>query len=373
MAEPLKNLLHPALVRAVAGHLARIDGFDRRVFEDHILDGFEDLELMQRSDRIADALAVSLPHSVPDILPELASLLHPETDSPIDSAEPDDQGLRGWALVAFGTYVATHGLEHPEESLAFLKEMTKRFTAEFAVRPFFRDHTRLTLAHATEWAADPNVHVRRLASEGSRPRLPWGLQLKTFIADPGPVMPILTMLRDDDEDYVRRSVANNLNDISKDHPALVAKSAAEWMNGAARARQRLVKHACRSLIKAGDPAALAVFGYGVPHGLRAEISVSPSAIALGGALEMTAKLTSPTDLPVLIDLQLRFLKADGKLSPKVFKWTESNLVAGIDMEFTKSIPLRPVTTRKHYAGRQEVALQVNGKVVAEAEFDLTIP
>lgn len=374
MAEPLKNLFDPGLVRAMGGHLARIPGFDRAGFEAAALAGLDGLEMMQRSAQITSALRASLPPApFPETLKALAGLLHPETGAPLEAMPLDDRGLRGWALVPVGTLVAEDGLGCPKQSLAFLREMTMRFSAEFAVRPFFRDHTALALAHARTWAEDGNFHVRRLASEGSRPRLPWGLRLAVFVDDPAPLIPILARLRDDGSDYVRRSVANSLNDISKDHPDLVADLARDWLRGAPATRQRLVKHALRTLIKAGHPGALAVMGYGEPGGVRAALEVAPASIRLGEALTLTLTLESPRALSVLIDYAVRFRKADGSLSPKVFKWTETRLEPGAPLRLEKRVPLRDVTTRRHYPGAQAVAVQVNGVTLAEARFDLEVP
>ncbi len=374
MAEPLKNLFSADVITRMADHLARIEGVDRARFLELALEDLDGLEMMQRSAQITAALGEVLPSDFLEALRELKALLHPETEAELDSLALDEGGLRGWALVPVGTYVAEHGLGQPKQSLAFLREMTMRFSAEFAVRPFFRDHTELTLAHAGRWADDANHHVRRLASEGSRPRLPWGLRLGVFVADPEPLLPILERLRDDPSEYVRRSVANNLNDIAKDHPGLVTGIARNWLRDAPPKRAKLVKHACRTLIKAGDPGALEVFGYGPPDSVRAELTCDAE-VVLGGALSVSAELSNDNadSLPLLIDLVLWFRKTDGRLAPKVFKWTETTVAAGASLNLKKSVPLRDVTTRRHYPGAQAVALQVNGVELARAGFDLHLP
>jgi len=374
MAEPLKNLFNVEVITRMADHLARIEDVDRARFLSLALDGLDGLEMMQRSAQIAGALAEVLPEDFLAALRGLTGLLHPETGADLDSLALDERGLRGWALVPVGTYVSAHGLGYPEPSLEFLREMTMRFSAEFAVRPFFRDHTELTLAHAERWARDANHHVRRLASEGSRPRLPWGLRLGVFVKDPAPLLPILEQLRNDPSEYVRRSVANNLNDIAKDHPDLVTGIARDWLRDAPAERVKLVKHACRTLIKGGDPKTLAVFGYGSPDGLRATLTCDAE-LTLGEALTVSVELknTQAGALPALIDLVLWFRKADGRLTPKVFKWTETVVPPGTPLNLSKSIPLRDVTTRRHYSGAQAVALQVNGVELARAGFDLKLP
>ena len=282
--EPFKNLFNPGVIHAMALNFDRIPGFDHSLFVKTALAGLDDLELMQRSDQIASAMSVSLPQDYPGIFRLLTGVLHPDTQTGFSSETLDDTGLRGWALMPVGKFVATHGLGFPEKSLIFLREMTMRSSSEFAVRPFYRDHPELTLRHTANWAQDDNLHVRRLASEGSRPRLPWGLRLQRFVEDPAPLLPVLTALRDDTSEYVRRSVANNLNDIAKDHPDLVADIAADWMKNAPAPRGKLIKHACRSLIKSGHAPTLAVFGYGPPKELKATLSASPDPVTLGGAL-----------------------------------------------------------------------------------------
>ena len=373
MPEPFKLIFNPGLITCIADNFARVGPFDRATFLNAALNGLDELEMMQRSDQIAEALAIALPDDFLKALPSLHAVLHPDTEAGLSDMISDETGLMGWALNPVGTYVARHGLDHPEQSLTFLAEMTQRATLEFAVRPFFRDHPDITLKHATAWAQHPNHHVRRAASEGIRPRLPWGLRLARYVSDPAPILPILEKLKDDPSEYVRRSVANNLNDIAKDHPLLVTGIAADWMKDASTDRKRLVKHACRSLIKAGDPATLAVFGYGAPDGVAARLDISPRSITLGESLNLDLSLTAPHDLAVLVDLVVRFRKADGRLAPKVFKWSEQKLLARKPMTLKKSLPLKPVTTRVHYAGPQEVAVQVNGVELACQPFDLNLP
>lgn len=375
MPEPFKNWFNADLIRAMAVLFDRVDGFDRDEFERIALTGLDDLELMQRSDRISDAMTASLPLHFPAILSPLTDILHPDTESGFNTGPLGPEGLHGWALMPVGKFVATHGMGCPGESLTFLREMTMRSSAEFAVRPFYKEHPDLTLAHTAEWVRDENQHVRRLASEGSRPRLPWGMRLHGFVDDPAPLLPLLTALRDDPSDYVRRSVANNLNDIAKDHPDLVADVAAHWMIDAPEPRQKLVKHACRSLIKSGHVATLKVFGYGGADTVSARLTAAPQVVQLGQSLTLTATLNHTADAAqrVLIDIILRFLRADGTHGAKVFKWTETTLPPGQPLVLQKRLPLRDVTTRRHYPGRQFAALQVNGQVLAEAQFNLTLP
>ena len=374
MAEPLKNLFSANVIKALAGHLDAIPGFRTGDFLKRALAGLDRLELKERSAQITDALDTGFDGPFETNVEALLGRLHPRTDWEISEMATDGQGIAGWSVMPLADYVARHGLDRPEFSLAALRDLTMRSSSEFAIRPFFRDHTALTLRTVMGWLDDPNVHVRRLISEGSRPRLPWGMRLGVFVDDPSPLLSILERLRDDPSEYVRRSVANNLNDIAKDHPALVSGLARDWLRDAPPERAKLVKHACRTLIKAGDPETLAVFGYGPPDSLRAELTCDAE-VTLGGALAVSAELTNGNahPLPVLIDLVLWFRKADGRLAPKVFKWTETTAKPGAPLMLKKSVPLREVTTRRHYPGAQAVALQVNGVELARASFDLHLP
>src|SRR3989440_255744 len=227
MPEPFKNLLNESVVRAIGARLAAASpGFERKRFEELATEGLEALEMKARAMRIADALEATLPHD----FTQAADMI----DATIDG------GLEGWALWPVGEFVARRGLAAPERALRVLHGLTQRFTAEWAIRPFILAHPALTFETLARWTADPSPEVRRLVSEGSRPRLPWGLQLKSLIADPSPTLPLLEALLDDESEIVRRSVANHLNDIAKDHPHVVAEWVERHLPGATPARRALL-------------------------------------------------------------------------------------------------------------------------------------
>jgi 3-methyladenine DNA glycosylase AlkC len=274
-----------------------------------------------------------------------------------------------------GEYVARRGVEEPERALTFLHAMTQRFTAEFAIRPLIVAHEALVLEHLKRWMHDPSEHVRRLVSEGTRPRLPWGLQLKRFIADPSPCVPLLEHLVNDSSDYVRRSVANHLNDIAKDHPDRVVAFVTRHLPNAPEERRALLRHASRTLIKQGHAAALDAWGHGTPFRGQAELSLSPRRIALGQAVMLEAQLTSTARTPqeLVVDYVVHHVKANGETSPKVFKGWRLTLAPGETRVLTRKHNVKPITTRRYYAGRHEIALQINGKDVARDAFTLTLP
>jgi hypothetical protein len=217
--------------------------------------------------------------------------------------------------------------------------------------------------------------VRRLVSEGSRPRLPWGLRLQALVRDPTPTLPLLAALQDDPSPYVRRSVANHLNDIAKDHPALVVDWVRRHRPDAGQARQALLRHASRTLIKGGNPAMLAAWGLGDRWRGELSWSVAPARLRLGQSLTLSLGLRSSARQAqrLVVDYAVHHVKADGGTSPKVFKGWSLELGPGEARELVRQLPVRPVKTRRHHAGRHVVDLRINGRVVAEAAFDLTVP
>jgi len=216
--EPFKNNFSPKLVANIADHLAKhIKNFDRDDFEKPILKQLKKLELKERSHLIAEHVHRVLPKNTKRRYRILLKMLHPEEESAV-KAPMSELGIRGWGIMPLTRVVGYYGTENFDESMALLKEMTKRFTAEFDIRYFLLADQERTLEILSEWTQDPSEHVRRLASEGTRPRLPWAMQLPKLIEDPTPCIPLLNALKDDNSEYVRRSVANHLNDIAKDHP-----------------------------------------------------------------------------------------------------------------------------------------------------------
>lgn len=376
MPEPFKTFFNPTMVRSAADHIARHqNGFDAAAFTRDATVDFDRQELKERSTAITHALDRHLPADFDAAVAALLAALHPNPAQEMGQSVSDDAGIRGWFINAMADYVALRGLDNLDLSLKALRAMTTRFTAEFAVRPFLAADPDRTLAHVRQWVKDPSHHVRRLASEGTRPRLPWSMRLHQFVKDPAPILPVLEALKDDPEEYVRRSVANNLNDIAKDHPDLVAGIAARWMQGASRDRARLVRHACRTLIKQGHRPTLAALGYGEAMIRLDEATVQNPHVTFGTTLDLSATLTSTAPGPqkLIVDFSVFFRKANGQLAPKVFKWAMLELAPGETRQLRKSHPIRPITTRRYYAGEQAVSVQINGKTLFKAPFFLQIP
>lgn len=372
--EPFKNKISPDLVTCLGLHIERhLEGFDRASYEAAILAELENLELKQRARLIADETGRILPETLDAKFHILRSILHPLENEGVDRAS-DAEGIRGWGMMPLGMVVTDFGLEDFDKSFALLKEMTKRATAEFEVRPFLDADQARALAIMTPWVKDDSVHVRRLVSEGTRPRLPWGMRLKQLVEDPAPTLPLLEALKDDPEDYVRRSVANHLNDIAKDHPDLVAEIAARWLKGADTNRQKLVRHACRSLIKQGHAATLTAFGLNPPQIKVDGPDIKTPQVAYGSAVSFDVELSSSGKhaQDLVIDYLVHFKKANGTLAPKVFKWTKVKLQPGETLSLSRDHAIRPITTRVYYGGAQAVSLRINGKDFGYAEFELVM-
>lgn len=381
MAEPFKNLLNKSVIEGMAGYFAQhCASFDENAFVVDATHNLEQLELKQRTDRIVETMATYLPSD----FEQAAQVVLASLNTSDDKDKPN--GISGWAVVSLTYYVGLHGqgVAHFDTSMALLKAMTKLLSSEFGIRFFILEQPKETLAILKQWATDPDHNVRRLVSEGTRPRLPWGMRLQRFVDDPTPVIELLELLKDDESEYVRRSVANNLNDIAKDHPELVVDIAERWMQevseagtnkkGASKNRERLVRHACRTLIKNGDQKALAVFGYKPPEIREASVEIATPEVVFGGDLEFSLSVDSDSthSQALIIDYVIHHQKANGKTSPKVFKWKVTQLAHNQTLEVTKKHPIKKITTRKYYPGEHRVEVMINGKSVAEACFHLRV-
>lgn len=340
--------------------------FDDDAFQRDVEDGYEELELMQRAHKIARAMHAHLPAPGEALLILLASLPPlPETDL--------WHGMDGFLLMPHVIFVRDHGLDYFSQSMTLQYEITKRFTAEFSIRAFIEHDYARTMARLHDWATDPDDNVRRLVSEGTRPRLPWASRLRVFQEDPEPVIELLEKLVDDPSDYVRRSVANNLNDISKDHPDIAIAVSGRWLAESDSPERRwVVRHGLRTLIKRGDSAALAAIGYGSDQVTVAEATIEPARPHIGESVVISLTLRNDTSNVVhaLIDLVVGFIKADGSTNAKTFKGSEISLDPGDETEIRKRISLKQHTTRTHYTGTHQVTALINGARVPVGEFEV---
>ncbi|HMQ94212.1 MAG TPA: DNA alkylation repair protein [Amaricoccus sp.] len=367
MPEPFKTFFNTGTIAMIGANLAaRSPGFDRDRFEALAGDGLEALELKARAAQITRALDACLPRDFGPACDLMLAAL-----APADAAE-GAPGIRGWAVMPMADLVALRGLGDFDRAMEVLAEMTRRFSSEFAVRPFILADPERAMGHMMRWTGHADWRVRRLASEGSRPRLPWGMRLAPFVADPAPLMPLLGRLRDDPSEDVRRSVANSLNDIAKDHPDLVAGIARDWLAGAPPERRRLVRHACRSLVKAGHRPTLAALGFG-EAALRLErLDLASPVVAFGEALEFVACLRSEGGDPqeIVLDYAIHHRKANGGTSAKVFKWRQLSLAPGETLELARRHSIRRITTRVYHDGAHRLEILANGRALGEIGFEL---
>jgi 3-methyladenine DNA glycosylase AlkC len=372
MAEPLKLFFNAETVGRVADMVTRAwPAFPRRCFVTEATDGLGPLELMDRGRHIMEALARALPAE----FPAAAEVLERSLGPPLGTTS-------GWGTAHFlylphAFFVAERGRGHFEEAMRFQHAFTQRFSAEFSIRPYLQSEQDRTLKVLEAWTRDPSVHVRRLCSEGPRPRLPWASRLPALQKDPTPVLPILHALRDDPADYVWRSVANHLNDVGKDHPALLLDLCKEWNRNAPPTRQALVRHALRSLIKAGDARALELVGVSAASArhLAAEGSVTPRRVVMGDSARVSVSIQNQgkKSVHVVADVVVHYAKADGSTSPKVFKGRKEDVGPGEALSFQHTVKFVDLTTRRHHAGVHHVALRLNGKDVPLGDVTLRRP
>ncbi len=363
----LKDFINDKLVTQIADRIAAVQpSFAAAAFIAAVVAELGGLELKARHRLIAAKLREYLPADYADALLVLLAMLQDEQVSPSKEA-----GLR---LMSIPAFVEVYGLDHPRESLDAMPAITRVSSCEFALRPFLTAHPQATLARLHRWAKHEDEHVRRLASEGSRPRLPWAPPLRQFIVDPTPTLALLEQLKDDPSLYVRRSVANHLNDISKDHPGRVLELMEVWTPGASQARLWLINHALRTLVKRGDQRALAILGFGAADIALCGLELSPAVLQFGNALEFAFALENRgrAEAKLMIDFVMRFRKANGKTAPKVFKLKRTRLAPGETLSVSRKLAIHPISTRKYYAGRQRLEIQVNGRVLGGADFELVM-
>lgn len=364
-APKLKDYFGQEQVVGIGRRIAAVtEGFDEAAFvEAALVADWEDLSLTQRSQAIADALWSTLSLPATEALEVLTAALPPE----LDRAE----GVlnESFWLWPFGDLIATYAVDELDAGLAACRELTKRFTGEFAIRPFLRRYPE-ALERIASWTADDNEHVRRLVSEGSRPRLPWATRLDLPIE---PVLKILGRLRADPSPYVRRSVANHLNDLAKDDPDRIVSLLEGWHAEGVEETTWIVRHALRNHLKGGDPRVMTLFGYGVPEVDVTGLCVDPANVRIGDSASAVFDLTSTADRPqdLHVDLVIGYVKANGSRSPKVFRFRTLELGAGQTEACSRRLDFVHRSTRKLYPGEHTLAVRVNGSDLASTSFALT--
>ena len=322
------------------------------------------LELKPRIKCIRDELKRLLPA---DYLESLRILV----------ASTDSGTLNGFDLWPYTEFIQTFGLDHPVESLNALKKLTPLFTSEFAVRPFLISHPKKTLDHLMKCTSDPHPHVRRWVSEGTRSRLPWGEKLAPFIQDPSPSLKLIEKLKYDSDLYVRKSVANHLNDLGKDHPQTLIKTLKEWNQNIPIEHVEKIKwitrHALRTLIKKGNSSALKLIGVESKAKIKiSPLQLNPKVVFQGKSFNFVFQIQSQSEQQqkLVIDYLIYFQTSSSRLSPKVFKLKTFILNKKETKLITKNHSLKKITTRTYYPGKHKLEIQINGKIYASETWTL---
>ena len=359
----LKDVFHEGNIGDLAASIKNswLD-FDIELFKKQVYQGFKDLSFSERINRIAESLRDHLPEDFSKAVKVILESLGDELP------EKDLEGYEGFIYMPLCAFVSLAGMDHFEESMEIQKELTKRFSAEFSIRYFIQKYPEKTMQQMKIWAKEKNCHVRRLASEGCRPRLPLSIRLHRFIDDPSTVLEILELLKFDTHLYVRRSVANNLNDISKDHPEKVISVLTRWQKE--KVDPWLIKHALRTLFKEGSKKALKLCGYSIENEVSCfGLSIDKPKIKLGEKLEFSFSLEAEKGL-YMVDYVINHMKANGKLRPKVFKLSKCKIDGRKSFKTAHSI--KKISTRKYYSGKHLLEVQVNGRLLDAVEFHLSV-
>ena len=364
-----RDVFNPALVNKLAGNITHVwDSFERDAFLEAILPQLESLSFGDRNSLIADSLHKHLPDDFQRAAQTLVNALGPEPAS--DSLS----GFSGFIVMPQCLFTSRYGLDDFDTSINALYEMTKRFTAEGDIRPFIEKYPEETMTFLHKLTQDKSPFARRLASEGTRPRLPLFSRLPKFQRDPLPVIQLLEKLKTDTNLMVRRSVANNLNDIAKDNPDVVVETLSGWQKtNPSKEMDWVISHSLRTLLKDGHPGALRLMGYDSNIEISvSEIHLSDENPAIGDEINFSFTVTSLEDTAskVMIDYIVYFMKANGKQAPKVFKAAKKTLAAGETITITKKHSFQQRSTRKHYSGAHSLEVQINGKKYTRANFEL---
>ena len=366
----LKDHLFNADTVAHLGEIfANAGVFDPAPFVAEVLPAMAPLELKARINLIADVLSRYLPRDFDAAAMAIRSALPP----PLDPTRNDDD-FGDFIYAPLGVYVENHGLAgHLSTSLDLMEAITQRFSMEFSIRAFLNAHQTQTLERMRRWVHHDHYHVRRLASEGSRPRLPWGRKIHLTAAQ---TLPLLDALHADPTRYVTRSVANHLNDITKTDPDLAIAQLDAWQSLAKQDEKELAwirRHALRGLIKSGHPGAMAQLGYAPDVPVKvSHLHIYPDEIAIGDAAELALTIVTQEDAPLIVDYIIDFVKSNGSSAPKVFKMKALDVKAGIPIHLVKKHIFRAgATTFTHFPGAHKLQIQINGRVIASCPFILS--
>jgi 3-methyladenine DNA glycosylase AlkC len=364
MAEALKHMYNPAFFEELCSVMRRtIPNFDCKHFIHRVFNNeWPGLELKQRVRHIA----VTLHDFLPADFSEAASILVRLSEE----LRNDQMREQGFATIFIPEYIQVYGLDHPEVSLNALEDITQLVSGEFAIRPFLLKDPEMTFRKMLQWSKHESASVRRLSSEGCRPRLPWAMGIPFLKKNPSSILPILENLKTDSSEYVRRSVANNLNDIAKDDPRLVLKIAKAWL-GKNEDTNRIIKHGCRTLLKNGDEQILGLHGYNPKSkGVLKKFELPKTKVKIGDNLSFSIGFVNQEKrlTPYRLEYSIDYLTSTGKRSRKIFKITENEFASGETVTILRKQSFKNLTTRKHFKGKHTLTILSNGKKVGAKEF-----
>ncbi len=352
----MRKIFNQKLILRISNNIKKVySSFDNNNF----INSHKDIDkfgLLERVKLISTNLYQFLPKDYTKALNILINSLE-------DEQECELKGYDGFYIMPLVDYISTYGIDYFEESMSGLYDMTKRFTAEFGIREFLIKYPDESLKLLKEWVKDENCHIRRLVSEGTRPKLPWAKDLTQFKIDPTPVIELLNLLKYEKTKLVQKSIANSFNDITKNNPKIVIDTLKEWKTNNTKDKNIdwIIKHSLRSLIKDGNREALELIGYSNNIDINiSSIEIDKKEIVLGERLNFKFTITSNKEQNLMIDYILYFLKQNNRHSPKVFKLTKKNLKINETITIKKSHLLKFATTRKYYSGIQKIQLQING-------------
>lgn len=365
MAEPLKNLYSKKFYAHISNVFKdTIPGFDEKVFVKQIFTKeWKQYELKDRMKHTAKVLHQFMPKKYSQ-----AAKIIVKTCKEFQKRSYNNYGLE---FMFFPDYVETFGIEDLKSSLKVIEEITELTSCEFAIRPFIIKYPKACMAKLLIWSKHKNLHVRRLASEGSRPRLPWAMALPVFKKDPSEILPILENLMKDDSEYVRRSVANNLNDISKDHPKLLLKIAKKW-KGQGKETDKIIKHASRTLLKAGDPAIMKFYGLDTKGVELESFKIIKPKVKVGEYVKFEFDLSIAKKKYLRLEYAVHFLLKNGKQNKKVFKISEKDYAAVSTIKIERGHSFKLISTRTYYAGVHGISIIVNGVEFGKQNFTLKL-
>lgn len=365
MSTLLKDLYSPSFIAQFADSFQKVlPTVNKRKFIEQInTPAFADYELKERMAHIAHVLHNFLPQPYANASVYLTKL--------IDQVKKEGPTASSIEYLFLPEYIHLYGLDDYTSSIAAMESVTQFISCEFAIRPFILRYEKKMIPQLLKWSKHKNRHVRRLASEGSRPRLPWAMALPFLKKDPSPILPILENLKQDDCEVVRRSVANNLNDISKDNPQVVLKIAKQW-KGLSTDTDAIIKHGLRTLLKAGDAAALSFYKLSTDHFNISKFKINTPAIRVGDDLEFEFTIQHSGKKPTQLRLEyaIHYRKNNGSLSKKVFKISERMIQPGETVKINRRQSFKPITTRVFYKGGHLLSVIMNGQESKSLSFEL---